>query len=136
MSTRLKLSKEISEQLDFLSRKLGLRRNIVCRLAIGRSLAEKDSVKNNEHSNSLGYELNRTTITGNHDDLFKALINQHEKTRINDFEFFAMYIRNHIERGIFLLYSEYFKINSPIEFLVGLINLDIKSTNQIDLFGS
>lgn len=134
MSTRLKLSKEISEQLDFLSRKLGLRRNIVCRLAVGRSLAEKESVKNNEHSDSLGFELNRTTITGIHDDLFRALINQHEKNRVNDFEFFSKYIRNHIERGITFLYREYSKKNSPIEFLVGLINLDRKNKTQEGLF--
>ena len=100
MSTRLKLSKEISAYLDNLSNKLGLRRNIICRLAIGRSLVEKEGVIEFEHEDSLGYELNRTTVAGNHDALFRALITQHEGRKLNDFEYFSHYLRNHIERGV------------------------------------
>ena len=40
MTNKLLLSEDISEKLRELSKKLGLRRNIVCRIAIGRSLKE------------------------------------------------------------------------------------------------
>ena len=136
MSTRLKLSKEKSEQLDFLSTKLGLRRNIVCRLAIGRSLVEAQSVKDIDHVDSLGYELNRTTITGIHDEIFRALITQHEKRKLDDFEYFSKYTRNHIERGITLLNVEFQRINSPIDFLVGLIDFDKRKKVQVDLLAT
>lgn len=40
MTNKLLLSEEVSEKLRELSKKLGLRRNIVCRIAVGRSLKE------------------------------------------------------------------------------------------------
>jgi len=135
MTTRIKLSKEISIKLDYLSRKLILRRNIICRIAIGRSLVDRKSVKNYTHLDSQGYELNRITIIGRHADLFRALINQHERERIGDFEYFSKYVRNHIARGVSLLHEEYERVNSPTEFLLGLIDFDIREENkQVDLF--
>lgn len=120
MISRLKLSKEVSQKLLYLSNKLKLRRNIVCRLAVGKSLTEKETVKNLEFEDSAGFEFNRYTLTGNYDGLTKALIIQHGKKKISDSEYFSKYLRSHIERGINLLYLEYNKVNSPIEFLVQL----------------
>ena len=73
-----------------------------------------------EICNSNGFEFNRYTLTGKYDELFKALIIQHLGKKISDDEYFSYYLRNHIERGIDLLYNEYNKINSPIDFLVDL----------------
>ncbi|MBL7074946.1 DNA sulfur modification protein DndE [candidate division KSB1 bacterium] len=124
MSSRLKISKKASEQLDHLSNRLDQRRNIICRLAIGRSLAEKKSVKNLRPKDSAGYEFNRYTLTGEYDDIFKALVNQHERKRMDDREYISIFIRNHIERGIQLLYIEYQRINSPIDFFAVLFKSD------------
>ena len=74
MPSKLKISKEASKRLDYLSSKLGLRRNIVCRLAVGRSLAERESVKDIKPKDNSGYEFNRYTLTGEYDEIFKALI--------------------------------------------------------------
>lgn len=120
MSNKLKLSQEASEKLELLSTRLDLRRNIVCRLAIGRSLAEKGSVKSINPDDSAGYEFNRYTLTGDFDELFKALLRQHEREKMNDKEYFSVFLRNHIERGVQLLYTEYQRVNSPIDFLTGL----------------
>ena len=54
------------------------------------------------------------------DMLFKALIVQLEKRRMTDEEYFSLYLRRHVEKGIDLLHKEYMKINSPVEFLVSL----------------
>jgi DNA sulfur modification protein DndE len=120
MTTKLKISMESSKRLEYLSNKLGLRRNIICRLAVGRSLAEIESVENNEPEDSAGYEFNRYTLTGEHDDIFKALVIQHEGKKLDDSLYFSKYLRNHIERGINLLFQEYERINSPVDFLVRL----------------
>jgi len=120
MPSKLKISEEASKRLDYLSNKLALRRNIVCRLAIGRSLANKKSISTIKPRDSAGYEFNRYTLTGEHDDIFKLLISQHGKKKLNDAIYFSKYLRNHIERGIDLLYKEYEKINSPVDFLVML----------------
>lgn len=120
MANKIKISTENSKQLDFLSTHLGLRRNIICRLAIGRSLIESTSVSKYEAEDNFGIEFNRYTITGNLDDIYKALVIQHEKKIMTDYEYFAKYLRNHIERGVGILYIEYLKVNSPIEFIVYL----------------
>ena len=120
MLSRLKISKKASEQLDHISNRLDLRRNIICRLAIGRSLAEKKSVKNLRPKDSAGYEFNRYTLTGEYDLIFKALVNQHERKKMDDREYISTFLRNHIERGIQFLYIEYQRINSPIDFFADL----------------
>ncbi len=120
MSNRIKISKEVSSQLESLSARLHLRRNIICRMAIGESLKIKGSVKNYKLEDSIGFEFNRYTLTGEYDVIFKALITQHEKKRINDRDYIIIYLRNHIERGIQFLYMGFQKINSPIDFLTYL----------------
>lgn len=120
MSNKLKISKETSTQLDHLSSRLGLRRNIICRLGVGRSLAEKHSVKDLKPKSNVGYEFNKYTLTGDYDEMFRALIIQHEGKKLTNHQYFSKYLRNHIERGIELLYKEYERINSPIDFLVKL----------------
>ena len=122
MSSRVRISEETSRQLDQLSNRLGLRRNIICRLAIGRSLALKDSVKNIEQKDSNGYEFNLFTLTGDKDLLFKALCVQHEKKRLTENEYVSMYLRNHIERGTKILSSEFSRVNSPVDFLMRLMD--------------
>lgn len=92
----------------------------MCRLAIGRSLTERESVETISPRDSNGYEFNRYTLTGEYDGIFKALIIQHEGKKMHDAEYFTKYLRNHIERGIGLLCYEYERVNSPVEFLVSL----------------
>lgn len=134
MSTRLRLSEKTSGKLNILANRLDLRRNVICRIAIGRSLAEKNTVRNMKPEDSSGTELNRYTITGEQDELYRALINQHEKKRLNDFEYFSKYLRNHIERGVNLLLEEYNKINSPVDFLVSLFDERERKSKQKGLF--
>jgi len=122
MASRVRVSEETSRQLDHLSSRLDLRRNIVCRLAIGRSLALKDSVKNIEQKNSSGYEFNLFTLTADKDLLFKVLCVQHEKKRLTENEYVSKYLRNHIERGTQILFSEFSRINSPVDFLMSLMD--------------
>lgn len=124
MPAKLKISKEMSEYLEYLSNKLGIRRNVVCRLAVGRSLDELDSVKDFKPKDSFGFEFNRYTLTGESDDIFKALIVQHERRKLTDDQYFLKFLRNHIERGIGLLYEEYKRVNSPVDFLVMLADFD------------
>lgn len=119
-ASKLKLSRSVSEKLQFLSQRLGLRRNIVCRLAIGKSLAIDSSVALLEPEDDQGMEFNRYTLTGEFDDIYKALVIQHEGTRLNDRTYISVFLRNHIEKGVAALYNEYQTVNSPIEFIVRL----------------
>lgn len=73
-------------------------------------------------SDTDGLELNRQTISGEYDDLFKALIVQHENKLLTDDEYFPKYLKAHLDRGAKLLYSE-FKYSGS-RFYQHLTNLD------------
>lgn len=124
MQTRLRISEKANNQLNHLSNRLELRRNIVCRMAVGKSLTINDSVKDYEFEDNKGPEFNRVTLTGDQDLIFKTFIIQHEGEKIDEAKYFIHYFRSHIERGLDILYNEYKKINSPVTFLLNLANQD------------
>ena len=57
-------------------------------------------------TNSLGRELNRQTITGDADVMYKCLVQTVEQRHITDEEFFPSYVKAHIDRGMLLLDQE------------------------------
>ena len=120
MASKLRLAKETSRRLQLLSTRLGLRRNVVCRIALGRSFADGASVADSQPTDGDGYEFNKYTLTADQDTVFKALVVQHEGRGLTETEYFQKFLRNHLERGINTLYDEYAAVNSPIVFLLGL----------------
>ena len=87
MVFKIKTSKKAE---DIISR-LELSHNLPCytlvKLAMALSLrSEKPLEESDFKTNTLGRELNRQTITGEYDDLFKALILQKENKNISDEE--------------------------------------------------
>jgi len=132
-SNKLQLSKLATKELDHLSARLDLRANIVCRLAIGRSLSIKASVKGYQRmveeekgtDDVIPKEFNRFTLTGEEDDLYKILIYQHEfecnKVKIPENQYYRGFFQLHMERGLDSLYYEYQRVNSPVRFLRSLI---------------
>ncbi len=120
-SSKLKVSKKNSDKIHILSARLNLRRNIICRIAIGKSLGEVTSVKTYQlPEGPADLEFNRYTLTGEKDLIYKALVTQHEGRALSDGEYFGSFLRKHVERGVEMLSEEYNHINSPIEFLMGL----------------
>ena len=69
-----------------------------------------------------GLELNRQTITGEYDELFKALIISRNKNYLSEDDYFPKYLKAHIDRGAKLLYAEYKYSGS--NFYNHLANLD------------
>jgi len=127
-SNKLALSRDRSQKLELLKSRLGLRPYMICRLAIGRSLANKESVKEFQYEDSSGREFNRYTLAGDFDVHYKALIYQHEfeasGKRIPEQYYFSVYFRRHMERGIDDLYQEFIRMNTPVKFLLSLANGD------------
>ena len=64
-------------------------------------------------------ELNRQTITGEWDELYKGLIEVFEGQHISDDDYFQKYLKAHLDRGAKLIYSE-FKYNE--DFLLALLD--------------
>ncbi len=121
MADKLKLSKDSSEQLNFLSIRLNLKRNLICRMAFCVSLNLREPVSDSIGTDTEGYEFNKSTIIGPDETLFKALSAYVQKEPSGS-DFFNITVRNHIERGLEKMYKDYQTINSPVEFVAGLVD--------------
>ena len=120
MSSKLKLSQDATAQLDLLSKALNLRRNIVCRIAIGISLNLPEPPS--EESDSSGQEFNQSTIIGTDEPILTAMIANQYGKRIDPEKFFSTYIRLEIIRGLDIMAKRYAQLNSPTEFMREIVS--------------
>ena len=108
MVFKLRTSKETMEIFEELGASIHLQPFALCKIALALSLRDhKDLSEENLKTNVEGLELNRQTITGEYDDLFKALIISHAKRKLSDEEYFPKYMKAHIDRGAKYLHSEF-----------------------------
>lgn len=95
---------------------------ILSKLAISMSIKSKKPLNEQDfHTDSYGLELNRQTITGEWDTLFKCIIEVFEKKHIKDDDYFQKYLKAHLDRGARLLYSE-FKYSG--DFVMALLSTE------------
>jgi len=81
---------------------------ILSKLAIAASLKESEPLTEKDlKSDNYGLELNRQTITGDYDLLFKVLIEEYEGKFIEEDEYMKVYLKAHLDRGARIIYSEY-----------------------------
>lgn len=93
---------------------------ILSKLAISMSIKGGEPLSETDFkTDSFGLELNRQTITGEWDDLYKGLIEMFEGQHISDDDYFQKYLKAHLDRGAKLIYSE-FKYNG--DFLLALLD--------------
>ena len=123
MVYKLKTSKETMLIFEEIGAKTHLQPFALSKLAIAISLRNHDKLTPEQFLiNNEGLELNRQTITGEYDDLFKALIINHTQEPLSDEDYFPKYLKAHLDRGATLLYSE-FKYSRG-DFYKHLINID------------
>ena len=111
----MKLSQVATQELDQLSKVLNLRRNIVCRIALGMSLSESEPPA--EEPDVTGQEFNQSTIIGTDEPILTAMIANQYGMRIDSDKFFSTYVRLEINRGLSMMSKKYATINSPSEFM-------------------
>lgn len=107
MAFKLKTSKKTAEIFDRIEGSECLPCYTLVKLTIALSLRSKEHLKESDfHTNTLGRELNRQTITGDADALYKCLMELHAQKHLTDEEFFPSYVKAHIDRGAILLDQE------------------------------
>ena len=95
---------------------------ILSKLAISMSVKSGMPLEQEDFkTDTFGLELNRQTITGEYDDLFKSIIEVFEGYHISDDEYFQKYLKAHLDRGAKLIHSE-FKY-SP-DFILAMVSTD------------
>lgn len=123
MVFKLKTSKETMQIFNELGNAIHLQPFALCKLAIALSLRSSEKFNIDEWQlDTEGLELNRQTITGEYDDLFKALIISNAACYISDEQYFPKYLKAHIDRGAKYLYGEYKYSNA--NFYQHLLDID------------
>lgn len=108
MVFKIKTSKKTEELFEAISASENLQPFVLSKLAISLSLKHQEPLDSHDfETDNNGLELNRQTITGEFDDLYKCLIIMKEGRHVDDDEYFQRYIKAHLDRGAKLLHSEY-----------------------------
>lgn len=122
MAFKLKTSKKTAEIFDRIESSEHLQCYTLVKLAIAISLRSDEPLKDSDfHTNTLGRELNRQTITGDADALYKCLMELHAHRHLTDEDFFPGFVKAHIDRGAIILDQEQ---RYGGDFLVHLTELD------------
>lgn len=106
MIFKLKTSKKTAEIFDEIGSSTSLKPYTLVKHAIAWSLRDGGKIAKFSYDTN-GLELNRQTITGEYDILFRALIEQVEERHLSDEEYFPKYVKAHIDRGAEMLSSHY-----------------------------
>lgn len=119
MIFRLRTSKKTMNIFEELQSRTNLKPFALAKLAIALSLKNNiDSLKFNTDSN--GLDLNKQTITGKYEIIYKCMIEQHCGHHLKEEEYFPKYVKAHIDRGALLLYNEFRYAKDFISHLAGL----------------
>lgn len=120
MIYRIKTSKKTMEIFEKIGKSERLQPYILVKLSL--SLAIRNGYKYiGSLDDMLGLDLNRQTIVGEYDILFKALIEMNEEKNIPEEKYFPDYVKAYVDYGATLLEQESRYSN---DFYLHLLELD------------
>ena len=123
MGFRLKTSKKTKELFEELGASTNLKPFALSKIAVSMSLNHNIPIDEYESLDTNGLELQRSTVTGEFDDIFKALIEINLGRHITDDEYYPHYMKLHMDRGSELLYNKYKYSGGNLEkFLTQLLS--------------
>ncbi len=106
MTNKLHTSFRTQQIFASLGQSLNLPPYVLSKIAIALSLRNGKLNVDDFKADNDGLELNRQTIFGDHDLLFKELIVNTEKKALTEDEYFPNMVKAHIDRGARLLENE------------------------------
>jgi len=123
MGFRLKTSRKTKEIFEEIGKSSNLKPFALSKIAVSMSLNEPISIEEYINNDINGLELQRSTVTGEFDAIYKALIEVKLKRHINDDEYYPHFMKLHMDRGAELLYNKYKYAGGNLEkFLNNLLN--------------
>lgn len=107
MGFRLKTSKKTKEIFEEIGASSNLKPFALSKISVALSLKKLEPIDTYEITDSNGLELQRATVTGEFDAIFKALIETNLNRHITDDEYYPHYMKLHMDRGAELLSNIY-----------------------------
>lgn len=106
MAFKLKTSKKTEEILTQIESSTNIPYATLIKLSLALSLRKGPLQEEDFKTNNLGRELNRQTITGDADALYKCLFEVCAHRHMSDEEYFPGAVKAHLDRGAVLLKNE------------------------------
>lgn len=106
MAFKLKTSKKTEEILTQIESSTNIPYATLIKLSLALSLRKGPLQEEDFKTNNLGRELNRQTITGDADALYKCLFEVCVHRHMSDEEYFPGTVKAHLDRGAVLLQNE------------------------------
>lgn len=123
MGFRLKTSKKTKEIFEEIGKSSNLKPFALSKIAVSLSLKDKNSIEEYKNNDMNGLELQRSTVTGDYDAIFKALIEVNLGRNISDDEYYPHFMKLHMDRGAELLTNQYKYSGGNLEkFLANALN--------------
>ena len=108
MIFKIRTCKETMEMFKQITASDNLQPFILSKLAISMSIKSEESLSDKDFkTDNEGLELNRQTITGEFDELYKCLIENFEGRHLNEDEYVGKYLKAHLDRGAKMIFGEY-----------------------------
>lgn len=107
MGFRLKTSKTTKEIFEEVGASTNLKPFALSKIAVSLSLKNETPIDEYKNNDTNGLELQRATVTGEFDTIFKALIEVNLGRNITDDEYYPYYMKLHMDRGAKLLQDQY-----------------------------
>lgn len=122
MAFKLRTSKKTEEILTQIENSTNIPYAALIKLSLALSLRKGVLLDGDFNTNNWGRELNRQTITGDADALYKCLFEVCANRHLSDEEYFPEAVKAHLDRGAVLLQNE--QRYSGSDFLQHLSELD------------
>lgn len=107
MGFKLKTSKRTKEIFEEIGKSSNLKPFALCKIAVSLSLKEPHSIKEYSSIDNNGLELQRYTVTGKFDSIYKALLEVNLNEHLSDDDYFPNCMKLHIDRGAEILAKKY-----------------------------
>lgn len=121
MIYKLKTSKETLKIFESIGSSEGLQPFALAKIAIALSIRLGKLNTEDFQTNTEGLELNRQTIFGDYETLYKALLVMENEESLEDSHFFPKLTKAHLDRGAKLLENE---VKYGMHFYQNLLSLD------------
>lgn len=107
MGFRLKTSKKTREIFEEVGASSNLKPFALSKIAIALSLKDTNSIDLYEETDTNGLELQRSTVTGEFDNMYKSLMEVNLNKHLTDDEYYPLYTKKHIDKGAEILQNLY-----------------------------
>lgn len=107
MGFRLKTSKKTKEIFEEVGSSSNLKPFALSKIAIALSLKDADSIDLYSETDTNGLELQRSTVTGEFDNMYKSLMEVNLNKHLTDDEYYPLYTKKHIDKGAEILQNLY-----------------------------